>query len=383
MSPIGFQATKPVSTKRPPPVWRGPEEDGVTYSLLSRFLVCRERFRLRVVEGWQPAERWNHRAEYGQMWHLCERVLAAAPPTRSPGWEEALVDYCRGLSRKYPLQREQVEHWQQVCRVQFPIYVDYWARHVDVTERRPLLQEQSFDVPYGLPSGRTVRLRGKWDAVDLVGRGRGAGVYLFETKTKGDIKEGQIKRQLTFDLQTMVYLAALHWVNEHDEAGEGLPVGRRRYGTTVAGVRYNVVRRPLSGGKGSISRHKPTKTNPQGETAAEFYGRLKGLIAAEPESYFMRWKVEVIPDDVGRFRRECLDPILEQLWDWWEYIRLDSENPLRGYDENYGSPHWRHPYGVYNVLDEGGSDDLDEYLASGSTVGLERVTTLFPELEDE
>lgn len=33
-----------------------------------------------------------------------------------------------------------------------------------------------------------------------------------------------------------------------------------------------------------------------------------------------------------------------------------------------------------NVLDEGGHSDLDEYLATGSTVGLRRVTDLFPEL---
>ncbi len=36
--------------------------------------------------------------------------------------------------------------------------------------------------------------------------------------------------------------------------------------------------------------------------------------------------------------------------------------------------------GISNVLDEGGSSDLDEYLLTGSEAGLERTNNLFPEL---
>ena len=43
---------------------------------------------------------------------------------------------------------------------------------------------------------------------------------------------------------------------------------------------------------------------------------------------------------------------------------------------------WRHPFGSVNWLDEGGSSDLDEYLATGSTVGLRQVEELFPELKE-
>ena len=47
----------------------------------------------------------------------------------------------------------------------------------------------------------------------------------------------------------------------------------------------------------------------------------------------------------------------------------------------YGTFHWRHPYGVYNPLDEGRMGDLDEYLESGADLGLIRVENLFEELE--
>lgn len=389
----------PPSKLKKYPIWGGPDGNGpncgITYSLLSRFLCCRERFRLLVVEGLRPADQFNHRIEYGQLWHTCEEALARGnDPTRGnktdravPLWEHDLKKYAAQLITRYPLQQEQVAHWYEVCRVQFPLYVDYWARHPDEQHRTPLLQEQVFDVPYTLPSRRTVRLRGKWDAVDLIGSGKGAGIYLQENKTKSDIHEERLRRQLTFDLQTMLYLVALQSADGY------LPTK----GATVAGVRYNVVRRPLSGGKGTIVRHKPTKSNPAGESKESYYARLKGIIKDEPETYFMRWRAEVTPGDVARFRRECLDPILEQLCDWWEWVAyLHPEDHFHsgesgGYSKKLrdrrivgryvgNPPHWRHPFGVYNVLDEGGSSDLDEYLATGSQAGLVRTETLFGEL---
>lgn len=423
-------------------VWKGPEEDGITFSLLSRFLVCRERFRVLVCEGLKPADRFNHRIEYGQMWHVCEEALARGPdPTRKVVvlggvpyqggegvWEGPLLDYARKLAARYPMESREVDHWHQVCRAQFPAYVEHWSKHPDVLDRRPLLQETAFSVPYELPSGRVVRLRGKWDSVDLIGKGKAAGVYLQENKTKGDIDEGMLQRQLTFDLQTMLYLAALsvweedgYFYNQLSELGVDLSSPNSRYKWVrwpIKGVRYNVVRRPLSGGKGNISRHKASagskcpkckgdgfgglevrsgdrtgvclKCGGKGrvggkpeETREHFYGRLRGLIdgtgedAPGPEHFFMRWKVEVTPGDLKKFRRETLDPILEQLWDWWEWVSLGGDP----FDDRLGlHRHWRHPFGVFNPLDEGGASDLDDHLMTGSTLGLEKTADLFPEL---
>lgn len=366
------------------PVWEGPCDEGpnggITYSLLNRFLGCRERFRLRVIEGLRPADVFSHRIEYGQMWHTCEEASASEKKhfqgelngIDTTLWADRLESYCEGLVRKYPLMREQIAHWFNVCRTQFPIYVQYWAKHPDVIDRTPLAQEQVFDVPYSLPSGRTVRLRGKWDSVDLIGTGKGASIFLQENKTKGKIVENQLKRQLTFDLQTMIYSISLR--NHYDKMGWASK-------GSIAGVRYNVVRRPLDGGKDCIRQYKPTKKNPRGESPAEFYRRLGGLIAQDPKHYFMRWVVTITPADLIRFRRECFDPILEQLCDWWQFIRPDKN--IKGPFSGSWGIHWRHPYGTYNPLDEGGSSELDEYLATGSTLGLVRVNNLFPELTEE
>ena len=156
---------QPSKSKRRSPLWEGPDgggrNGGVTQSLLSRFIVCRERFRIHAVEGLHQSPTFNHRIEYGSMWHVCEEAYAIARPNGEDDPYNCLRQYCQGLAKKYPTQQEQVWHWYNICRTQFPAYVEYWAKHPDVRSRQPLLQEQAFDVPYVLPSGRAVRLRGK------------------------------------------------------------------------------------------------------------------------------------------------------------------------------------------------------------------------------
>lgn len=375
--------------KKTGPVWRGPEKDGITFSLLTRFLTCRERFRVLVVEGLRPTEGFNHRIEFGNMWHVCEEAAASERSWSenelrgidTTAWEDSLKEYVQNLLRKYPLSQDLIAHWYGVCRTQFPLYVKYWADHPDVKDRTPLLQEQTFDVPYKLSSGRVVRLRGKWDSVDLIGKGKGAGIYLQENKTKSRIDEQAMKRQLTFDLQTMLYTVALY---ESQNQGaltdvtirgpmETMPSGmkiirnwkRTEEKIPILGVCYNVVRR---------TEHRVGKK----ETEDQFLDRLRGIMEETPSDWFMRWRVEVSPADVTAFRRRCLDPILESLCDWWDWIKTMEGEPFD--TEGSGGIHWQHPFGSVNWIDEAGGSDLDEYLLTGSTAGLTKVDELFPEL---
>ena len=374
--PALFSSTEPLRPVRKA-LWQGPEKDGITFSMLSRFLVCRERFRIACIEGLRPMHQFNHRIEYGQMWHVCEEAHADG----GLDWSRQLSAYANGLCRTYPLSQEQIRHWESVCRVQFPLYVEHWKSHPDVKRRTPVLSEHVFRVPYKLRSGRTVFLRGKWDSVDRVGNG----FWLQENKTKGNVDPVKMQRQLSFDLQTMMYMVAL---NECYEWCDKIAFPAN---TRIEGVRYNVVRRPLSGGKGTIVQKKGSKNVPP-ETAEEFYGRVAQYIRDEPEHYFQRWNVMITPRDIGRFRVECLNPILETLCDWYDhvvdrYTGYPHPDPFRSpdtddYREETGRAlHWRHPFGVWNALDEGGSTDLDEYILSGNETGLDRVDKLFTELE--
>jgi len=188
------------------PLWQGPSAlgplAGITQSMLGNYLTCSERFRIKYVLGLQPADTWQKTWGYGNQWHACEEALAAGR-----GWEQALVEHTTKQMHKYPLQRPEIAKWDSVCRVQFPVYVEYWSQHPDVLDRQPLMQEQVFDVPYNLPTGRQVRLRGKFDSVDLIPSQ--GGIYLQENKSKGDIDPVAVQRQLKFDLQASLYMIAL------------------------------------------------------------------------------------------------------------------------------------------------------------------------------
>jgi hypothetical protein len=162
----------------------------------------------------------------------------------------------------------------------------------------------------------------------------------------------------------------------------------------ILGVRYNVIRRPLSGGKGSIKplkakENKRKKTSTPAETMQEYYARLGRYIQAEPETYFMRWTVEVSAADISKFKKHTLHPLLENLLDdyeWWAHCETQGGSVFDYMERMHRFPthrqrHYRMPYGIFNPLTEGGVTDIDEYLDTGSEVGLVRETNLFPELE--
>lgn len=357
------------------PLWAGPSGSGplggITQSMLVRFLSCRERFRLKYVLGLEPPDHWNKNLGYGNMWHACEESHAG-----NQDWERALIEYVYNNRtdgfQRYPLQHGEIDKWYSVCCVQFPEYVEYWRDHPDVQDRTPLMQEQVFDVPYSLPSGRVVRLRGKFDSVDLID----GGIYLQENKTRGDIDKLQVERQLKFDLQTMMYLVAYCTTDENPRPcwkGYG-PGGKYK----MAGVRYNVVRRPLSGGRGSIRPHAAKSTKKKftpAETDGQFYERLRrDYIAKEPEYWFFRVRSEVSAEDVRVFRETCLDPLLETVSCWYDEVTHHYES------RPYVPMNYRTPFGVWSALEEGGSTEYDAFLATGSEGGLRRVEKLFPEL---
>lgn len=347
------------------PVWKGPCVDGITFSLLSKFLVDRERFRLYVIDGLRGVDTFNHKIEFGNMWHVCEEFRCG---DSEGDWQHHLAHYALELCNKYPLSRDQINHWHEIVKRQFQIYLRYWNTQDKGRKRSPIYSEKVFDTRYTLPSGRVVRLRGKYDSVDFF---PDMGVWYDENKTKGDIDESKIKRQLLFDLQTMIYRVALG----QDDVIASIC---KKQKCVIEGVRYKVIRRPLSGGKGTIVRHKGSKNKPE-ETYEDYYKRVMSYIEAEPETYFMRWDVNIYPEDVLKFQKRCLDPILENLCDWYEAVSTAYKTQGDIYCRGQKT-HWIYPYGVYNPLNDGGVTELDEYMNSGSMSGLNVISNLFPEL---
>lgn len=378
-----------ITTDLAKPVWSGPASNtsngGITFSLLSKYLVCRERFRLLTIEGLKAREGFNHKLEYGNMWHLCEQYV-------DENWGEWLHHYTLELQRKYPYSQDEIHKWYNVCRIQFPIYVKYWENHKDTVKTIPLFQEEKFQVPYLLPSGRIIYLRGKWDSVHLISSLGSDEIWLQENKTKGDIESERIHTQLNFDLQTMLYLIALQTVKDID--GGGYFGGQRVDLDDIKGVIYNVVRRPLSGGTGTIIQK-------QNETQVEYYKRLQGYIDGTgldgkknptpgPSHYFMRWQVGIDSVDRIKFQEDCFDPLLENVLDdyeWWDYIQSQGEIDHWDWETRmekfpkHQNRHFRMPFGIFNPLTEDGRTEYDDYLATGNDSGLVKTDNLFPELQ--
>lgn len=418
------------------PLWKGPTVDGITQSLIQKYLCCPERFRIKVIEGWEARDTFRHQLEYGNMWHLCEEEFARCGHTRSSIAFNKLID---SLMVRYPFQRKEIEKWGNVCLTQFPLYTEFWAKHPDVTKRIPVLQENEFKVPITLPSGRVVILRGKLDSTDIINQA----YWIQENKAKGEVDEEKLKKMLTYDLQTMMYIVALSEAikQKHIFTGKKEPLKP----LPIMGVRYNVIRRPLSGGKGTIKQSEGTKgskcpkckgINPMNyhsassrsaipgmmvggpcskcggvgrigakpaESDTDFYGRLAQYIKDEPKEYFFRWNVSITHKDIETFKQQTLIPVLENICDdyeWWQQVLCPKpivhprvlasagrEKPRLWdtYQRQHLFPdhchrHYRLPFGVYNPIMEGYETEFDEYLRTGNTAGLHQCKNLFPEL---
>lgn len=380
------------------PFWKGPDVDGITQSLLGRFLECRERFRLKVVEGLIEDEGFSRPLGFGNLWHAAEEARLGGHD-----WLQAVQKYRRKLDLRYPNDAAEVMKWYKVCAVTFPIYLEYWSKHKDESKAKPILEEISFAVPYTLPSGRSVLLRGKWDALRLLDlpKSKKQGIYIKEHKTKGEIDEEGILKTLGFNFQTMMYQIALRtWTqtflskavfNERTYPSPEkatLLVKALQKGLLPAGVLYNVVRRPLAD-RYAIKQRKT-------ESIDQFYQRLGQTIREDSftkgkpkqkSNYFMRWKVEITDEDIEEFKLKTFHPILESLWDWWEWIRVDPFNPWNRTEDRMAcanlsghSPHFQAPWGVHNSLAGGFRGSYFELLTSGRDYGLIKSETLFPEL---
>lgn len=366
------------------PLWRGPREDGITFSMLNRFLECRERFRLKVVEGIRDEEGFQRSMEYGNMWHVCEEHITGA-------WRPALKAYSEKLYSRFPEDRPEITKWWNICYHQFEVYTDPKIRKKLGWDKQPIyvLNEVPFRVPYILPSGDTITMRGKFDGVFL----RKHDLTLQENKTKGEIDEQGITQTIDQNMQTMFYLIALNSCLEHPSlpkshvnylGNDGMKSSQMTISehAGVTGLLYNVVRRPLAD-RYAIRQKKS-------ETTKQFYERVKADIAAKPEHFFHRWTAEITPKDLRQFQKECLDPILMQLVCWWESIKDHPFDPwtilIHGDGEERMIPnphHWRTPFGLYNSLAGGFRGSYFNLLTTGSKADLEKVKTLYPELEGD
>lgn len=300
--------------------------DGISFSALEKFLLCREQFRLRYVEGWRGPDEGIALA-YGNAFHWfltrfnrnasgpfdCVRAIRtydAEWQRENPGafpsaieTHELVLAYCLGV-------------WQEYVKW-FP--EDRRKAWVEVEDEWEMPYEFSEQVLFG-PKQPT-KIRGVCDGAYK--ESKGEGVRIFETKTRDRIDEGAIEDTLHMDFQTMLY-AWTFW---------------KRTGILPVGTTYNVVRRPV------------LKLNKE-KDKAELAHRIVKDVKDRPDWYFHRFNTNITQSDLENFHTYQLQPLLLDVSHWSE-----------------GGPHYCNPAALISF---GKRCQLFGLITSGDTTGLRR-----------
>ena len=267
-----------------------PRRDGVTQSILSGWLKCRQYAKLSL-EGWTSL-RTGAALQFGEMAHgVLEHIYGEVrdgrrkvPPTKQEVYKaigkqvKAWEDSARGR-RASGDAVQQLEQNTALLEAVLPHYFTHWAKE-DFKDVKWVALEQEFQIPlYG------VLTRGKRDGVYAE---KGGKIRIFETKTKGQIAEESMSDLLAFDFQSDFYITTY-------EAETGV---------LPSGVRYNIIRRPGE------------KLNKK-ETLAQLHARVESRVLADPSYYFVRYRIDKTKSDLKVFQGELKDKITEFLA-WWD-----------------------------------------------------------------
>lgn len=272
--------------------------DGITQSILTGWLRCREYTRLDLIEGWTtivPKPTFM----FGDLTHgVLEHVYGQAEKYRKRGNPPTLAeisDYVKEQLKLWKVEHGMVsedtlEHLHNnaaLARTVLPHYFQFWFKK-DFLETKWLGLEKEFEFELDV-HGFPLKIRGKRDG-DL------HGPKLFETKTKSQIDEKALYDLLNFDFQTDVYSLSME----------------KDYGAYPTGVRYNIIRKP------ALKRNKS-------EAMEAFLRRVNDDILSKPDHYFKRYNIYRPPSSLKKFRLELVE-ICHEFILWYQKKRPNYKN---------------------------------------------------------
>lgn len=235
--------------------------DGVTNSLLQKWLMCRQAARY-YIDGLR-SDRPKTKALLGSIFHeLLEHwYMDGSCPFKKV--EARLRD--KFLEEGGDLQM--LESLLAQAHGLFEVYKEHWAK---ADAKKDWIETESvFDVEW-----EGWRLRGMRDG--LYRDRKSKKLWLLETKTKSRIPES-LDTSLVFDPQNLFYITATE--AELDEE--------------IAGVCYNIIR-------------QPSLRQKQSENTADFFRRIKDDVADRQEHYFLRYELRYSKKQKDAFKNELL-----------------------------------------------------------------------------
>lgn len=331
--------TKPIDPSKvlPSPSWT--LDDGISFSLLSRFMQCRERFRLYAVEGKREVGKQQRALDFGTYFHKLLEVHAK---------DQRLS--ASSVISKVTKNKKSIKSISHIDRmIVNMLFEEYCIWYSDI-KYNYVEAEYKFDVKYHLQGVGSIRLRGKSD--ELI-RWPDKKIWVQENKTKENISESILDVTIPFNLQTLMYVI-----------GVGAQLKK-----PIGGVVYNVIRKP---------KHKMTAKD---GTEENFIARLRKEVQNNPKHFFFRWEYPLPPERLADFKVKTFDPLLRSFYIWWKSIEHSPFVPWVLADGTPNPHHYQQPFGVYmpSTNDVG---DFYDLLAKNNPVGVTNGNPPFSELED-
>ena len=311
------------------------QKHGITQSLLSMYLECRQKARF-YLQGWDSIYHKLSLTEgtvgHGVLQYAYGDIMTKKLKT-VPSKKE-VMRYTKRVEKQWLAENvrpnkeafEFLQYSLATMEVTLPIYFDFWKK--DIKEIKWAGLEETFAIPFKLPDGRKTVLRGKKD-----GEFYSKGLWLFESKFKSQISEGNLVDTLSFETQVLLYLWAL----------------RHLYKKVPQGVLYNIVRRT------SLRQHK-------NESLVKFTKRLGADIEKRPEFYFMRFEIAVDNVEIDEFEKQLIGMVTD-FYDWWQGK----------------APHYKN---TYQCIGKYGRCTYLPACSSGEFASLKKRKAVFKELED-
>jgi len=236
--------------------------DGVTQSLLSNFIQCRQQAEF-FVTGWESALPKDSLA-FGSLFHWLLESYYNSIIKGNPVMDFE-VHYKEWFKTIGVLMSDQskVELMAAKAAGLFKGYVSKWKEDL---KRDWVSVESQFDVKFN-----GFRLRGMRDGVFMV-KGK---PWLLETKTMAQIREDTLTDALSFDFQNLFYITASELTIKKP----------------IVGVLYNIARTPSL---------KP------GDNLGDFASRIEADVLARPETYFIRYEITYSEAVKKRFATELV-----------------------------------------------------------------------------
>jgi hypothetical protein len=272
-----------------------PQRDGVTFSLLSTFLDCREKARF-YLQGWTPTSS-SMALTFGSIVHKIDEWVRDSIRTGklkevpSKQYIKNLIHDVEKLWHKDNPRagKQELEHLELsllLAEGVMPRYFKYWYK--DFSDLQWEKVEGVFKVPYTVKdrkgNNRETFLRGKIDGSFRMKKG---GPWLFETKTKSRIDEEILSDILPFEMQANIYLSAL----------------RRMDKKTPSGLLYNIIRRP------GLRQRK-------NESIKAFADRIEEDVSERPDWYFVRMEMSIDGAEIDQFELG-LEDLISDFLSWW------------------------------------------------------------------